>query len=113
MSATTGGPVNGGWNIWSNGSLSTTHPFIGGQTIVRVTAAGQQAASVWPHMIVSVGGQAIGNVFVNTTSFAPYQMTFTAPAGSLPVTVTFDNDFLGNGEDRNLLVASVEIDECF
>jgi hypothetical protein len=113
MTATVGGPVTGGWNVWSNGSISTTHLFVGGNTIVRVSAAGQEAASVWPHMIVSVGGQTIGDTFVSATSFTPYQFSFVAPAGTATVSVAFDNDFLSNTEDRNLLVASVEIDECF
>lgn len=112
MSASTGGSAPGGWNLWSNGSLSTTHDFAGGSTTVTVSAYGQSAAGVWPHMLVKVGDQTVGDTTVNTTSYAPYQFSYTAQAGSQALSVNFDNDYYQNGEDRNLYVASVSVDEC-
>jgi beta-glucanase (GH16 family) len=112
MSATTGGSAPGGWNLWSNGSLSTTHTFAGGDGIIRVSAYGQSAQGVWPHMIVSVGGKKVGDTSVSATAYAPYEFAYTASPGSATVSVSFDNDYYANGEDRNLIVDSVSIDEC-
>jgi hypothetical protein len=112
MTATTGGAAPGGWNLWSNGSLSTTHPFAGGDSVVRVSAYGQSAVGVWPHMIVKVGNQTIGSTTVNATTYTPYEFSFDPSAGSQTVSVSFDNDYYQNGQDRNLYVDSVAIDEC-
>jgi hypothetical protein len=112
MSASTGGSAPNGWNLWSNGSLSTTHDFAGGDSVIRVSAYGQSAQGVWPHMIVSVAGQAIGDTTVNATTPTDYEFPYTAPAASATVSVSFDNDYYANGQDRNLYVDTVAIDEC-
>lgn len=112
LSATTGGRVTNGWNLWSNGSLSTQHAFTGGDGVVRVNALGQPAVNVYPHMIVRVGSTVIGNVTVNSSSYAPYEFFYSASAGSQEVRVTFDNDYYANGQDRNLLLDSIVIEEC-
>src|SRR6185312_11391973 len=52
MFQSTGGPTAGGWNIWSDGYISTNHPVTAGQSTITVTAYGSIAAGVWPHMIV-------------------------------------------------------------
>jgi endo-1,3-1,4-beta-glycanase ExoK len=113
MTPTTGGATSGGWNIWSNGSLSTPHAFKGGSITLRILAAGQQAAGIWPHMIVRVGNQPVGDTTVNTAAFASYSFTATiASPGTQTLSISFDNDFFANGEDRNLLVDAITIDEC-
>src|SRR6185503_5313497 len=58
----TGGAVTGGWNIWSNGYVSTNHTFLAGSTTLSIAASGTLAGGAWPHMVVSVGGTVIGNV---------------------------------------------------
>ena len=113
MSATTGGSAPGGWNLWSNGSLSTTHDFVGGDSIIRVSAYGQSAQGVWPHLSVRVGSQTIGDVSVSATKYTPYEFAYTALGGPQTVSVAFDNDYYANGQDRNLYIDSVSIDECF
>lgn len=110
--ATTGGRVGNGWNLWSNGSLSTTHGFEGGNSVIRVNALGQPAMNVYPHMIVRVGSTVVGNVTVSANSYAAYDFFYSAPLGSQEVRVTFDNDYYANGQDRNLLLDSIVIEEC-
>ena len=105
----TGGATAGGWNLWSNGYLSTPHDFAAGQTTLSVMAAGQQANNVWPHMVVSVGASRIGDVFVTSPAYAPYRFTFNAPGGIQELRVQFDNDFYSSTQDRNLLVQSVGV----
>jgi hypothetical protein len=109
MYHSTGGAISGGWNLWTNGYISQTHTFPGGSAKVTVYAAGQVAAGVWPHMIVSVGGVQVGAVNVSATSFAPYSFSFSTSAGAKEIRVSFDNDYLANGEDRNLLLQKVVV----
>ncbi len=111
MSSTTGGSVSGGWNIWSNGNISTSHDFSAGPATLTVVAYGSEAVGVWPNMIVSVGGTQIGQVTVDTTSWTPYQFPFTASAGNQTITVAFNNDYYDQaaGADRNLFVDKVDV----
>jgi hypothetical protein len=109
MFHSTGGSVSGGWNIWSNGYISTNHAFSGGSVTIRVRARGQSAAGVWPRMTLSVGGAVVGTTTVNSTSFAEYAFTVNANAGTREIRVSFDNDYFANGEDRNLYVDRVVV----
>jgi hypothetical protein len=110
MFHSTGGSTPGGWNIWSNGYISTAHTFTPGPAKLTVAAKGQQAFGVWPHMVVSVGGETIGDVSVTSATFANYTFQFNAPAGSQEIRVTFDNDVFAPPADRNLLVDKVQVD---
>jgi hypothetical protein len=109
MKASTGGPTTNGWNIWSNGDISTFHDFYGGSTRIDVVASGSPAQGGWPHMIVRVNGQQIGDATVSSTAWQIYSFTFSAAAGSQSLSVAFDNDLLAGGEDRNLLVDKVVV----
>ncbi|HMA94802.1 MAG TPA: family 16 glycosylhydrolase [Polyangiaceae bacterium] len=112
MQKTTGAAATGGWNLWSNGSASISHGFTGGDSIVTVNAWGQSASGIWPHMVVRVGDQVIGEVNVQASSYTPYQFFYAAPIGTRTVSVAFDNDYYQNGEDRNLYLSGISIEEC-
>ena len=102
----------GGWNIYTNGYISTTHNFSAGANVINVSAFGQQFAGVLPHMTVRVGGALINptaGVNVGTSGFNPYQFTFNAAGGSQEVRVAFDNDANGPSGDRNLIVRTVAV----
>ena len=109
MVHSTGGAMAGGWNIWSDGYISTNHTVTAGQTTVTVTAGGSSAAGVWPHMVVSVDGAPIGNVSVSSSSWTDYAFPLTAPLGTHEIRVTYDNDYCSTTEDRNLYVAKVVV----
>lgn len=109
MTHSTGGATSGGWNIWSNGSISASHSFAAGQTTITVSAAGRVAAGVWPSMSVYVGTTRVGTASVASTSYLPYAFAFTATAGAQTIRVQFDNDFVSSSEDRNLLVKNVAV----
>jgi DNA-binding beta-propeller fold protein YncE/mono/diheme cytochrome c family protein len=109
MSHSTGGATSGGWNIWSNGYISTQHTFAPGATTITVLARGSVAAGVWPNLRVSVGGVVLGNVTVSATSYAPYSFSFTASSGAKEIRVEFTNDLNQNGQDRNLYVDRVDV----
>jgi hypothetical protein len=105
----TGGSTPGGWNIWSNGYISTQHSFTAGASRVTVIAKGSIAQNVWPHMVVRVGNTVVGDIFVTNANWQTYQFNFNTTAGSKEIRVTFDNDFNGGGQDRNLYVDSVAV----
>jgi hypothetical protein len=109
MFHSTGGAITGGWNIWSNGYISTNHAFSGGLSRVTVVAAGTLAQGVGPHMVVRVGGSIVGNVTLSNTSYQPFDFTFSTTAGTKEVRVTFDNDLYAPPQDRNLLVDRVSV----
>jgi len=100
-----------GWNIYSNGYISTNHTFTAGPATIRVRALGQSAAGVAAHMNVRVAGVLVGSVSVPATTYTEYPFTFLAPGGSQEVRIEFDNDYLQNGQDRNLWVDNITI-EC-
>jgi hypothetical protein len=100
-----------GWNLHSNGYISTTHNFTAGPATVTVRALGQSAAGVAPHMIVRVGSTVIGDVYVSQTSYTNFSFTFTASAGPQEIRITFDNDLYQPPQDRNLWLDRVTV-EC-
>lgn len=112
MSASTGGATSEGWNLWSNGTLSTSHDFAGGDSVITVWARGEEALDVWPHMTVYVGQQLIGELDVSDPEYAAYEFYYAASASSEALVVEFDNDYYQDGEDRNLLIDAVGVDEC-
>ncbi len=103
MVHSTGGATPGGWNIWSNGYVETSHEFLGGTTTLSIVAAGDYAAG-WPHMVVSVDGVTVGEVDVDASSWETYAFTFEAQPGNAAVRIAFDNDYNGSSGDRNLKV---------
>jgi endoglucanase len=109
MSKTTGGATSGGWNLWSNGSISTMASLSAAPTTITVTAAGTYAGGAWPHFVVSVGGTPIGSGNASSTTYRDYAFTYDGSAGSKEVRVTFDNDYVAYGSDRNLLVDKVSL----
>jgi len=109
--ASTGYPPEvGGWVLDEAGFLAGDHDFAAGTTTITVTAAGQQAAGVWPHMRVSVDGKQIGEASVNSGYLLEYPFTFTATPGTKQIRVTFDNHFASEVENRALLVDTIRVE---
>lgn len=109
MAHSTGGYVTGGWNIWTNGYISTQHGFSGGSAEIAVVARGKAANGVWPHMVVRVGGVVVGERDVDTTEWSTYSIPFTTTAGAKEVRVSFTNDYYVPPKDRNLYVDAVSV----
>ena len=111
MSASAGGAASDGWNLWSNGSLTATVPFEGGAAVVSVRARGQLGGGAWPHLVLSVDGNVVGDAVVDSDSYASYDVVVDASGTSAAreVSVQFDNDYYQDGEDRNLYVDTVTI----
>jgi endoglucanase len=109
MSHSTGSASPGGWNLWTNGNVATNHTFVAGPTHITVTAKGDAAVNVWPHMVVTVDGTQVGQANVATNSWSSYSFAYAATAGAHQIKVTFDNDYYANGQDRNLYVDKVAV----
>ncbi len=110
MTPSTGGQVGDGWNLWSNGMLSVDHDFVAGEAIVTVSARGEFAGGEWPNMVLSLDGIPIESVEVASSSLNDYVFQFQASAGVQQLGVEFTNDYYQSPDDRNLIVAHVEID---
>jgi hypothetical protein len=100
--------------FWTDGYISQNHNFVAGATTITVRAMGELAAGVGPHIVVTVGGTQIGETTINDTTYASKMFNFTASAGTQEIRVTYDNDAVIRGQDRNLLVDWVSVDapEC-
>lgn len=109
MYHSTGGSIQDGWNLKSNGFISTKHGFTSGATTLTVVAKGSIAAGVWPHMVVTVNGAPVGEAIVSTTSWSRYTFQLNATAGIQELRVIFDNDLRTKREDRNLYVDKVVV----
>lgn len=111
MAPTAGGASADGWNLWSNGSLTGGYPFGGAAAIVSVRARGEFGGGGWPHMVVTLGGEVLGDTLVDSSSYASYEFVAAATSATelRSVGIRFDNDYYQNGEDRNLLVDTVAI----
>lgn len=111
MQASTGEAIEGGWNIYSQGTLGSSHAFKGGLTKLTVHARGTAAGGTWPHMVVRVGSSEVGAVDVSSEVWSPYEFSTTLLAGSQPIQIEFTNDGVDGAADRNLYVDKLEISE--
>lgn len=109
MTKSTGGAMSGGWNLWSNGYVSTNATFAGGPTTLVVSAGGTQAQRQYAHFYVTVGGTRIGDAYVTSGSFRDYSFSYTGTAGTKEVRVTYDNDLSNRKGDRNLYLDKVSV----
>ncbi len=98
-----GADAGDGWNIFTNGSIWRDHAFSGESTI-RVRARGERAGGAWPRMRVSVGGTNLGERVVSSAKFATYSFDTSGIRGSKRIRIEFLNDYVGGGNDRNLIV---------
>jgi hypothetical protein len=109
MNHQAGGSHPGGWNLHSNGYISTNHNFSAGLNRVTVVAFGSMVNGVGPHMVVRVGGVIVGNITLSNTSYQAFNFNFTATAGTKELRITFDNDLYQAPQDRNLFLDYVAV----
>ena len=107
MSPTVGAPSEDGWNLWSNGNISTTVTLTE-NTRIDVRARGQLGGGAWPHLVLRLDGEVIGEAVVDSAEYASYELSASG-AGTRLLSVSFDNDYYQGGEDRNLYLDSVSV----
>lgn len=107
---TVGAAMAGGWNLHSNGEVGD-YVRIGkaGRYTVALRACGSPAKGVWPLAAVSVDRTHGKPVSVASSEFRDYTFEVTIPRGVHTVAVTFLNDTVVGGEDRNLYLDRIEI----
>jgi hypothetical protein len=108
MSPSAGGLTEDGWNLWSNGSLTETRGFASASSIITVRARGELGGGEWPHLIITIDGEAIGDVVVESASFSSYELVQTG-SGEHELGVWFDNDYYVDGDDRNVVISDVTV----
>jgi endoglucanase len=111
MKSSTGEAAEGGWNLYTNGTLQGSHAFKGGKTTLTVQARGTVSGGEWPHLVVKVGDQTIGEKDVTSDSFMPYVFEGTVSAGTKDIVLEFTNDSPAGQDDRNLYVDKVGVEE--
>jgi endoglucanase len=111
MTPSTGEAAEGGWNIYTTGSLKGSHAFKGGKTKLTVQARGSVSGGEWPHMVVKVGEQKVGEVDVTGETFTPYDFEANVTAGTHDIVIEFTNDSAAGQDDRNLYVDKVGVEE--
>ena len=110
---TAGGPINGGWGLYSNGTVGeyVCVQKTGTYTVV-VRAYGSALGGIWPLMALSVDGlvRLTQRVSVNSREFKNYSFQVEFTPGVHSVGVAFLNDGYNGGlEDRNLYLDKIEI----
>ena len=115
LEGSVGAAQNEFYNLWSNGTLSTSVELDRGAELrVEVRAAATQAGSETARMSVRVGAAAPQAFEVEASRDGPQVYTTTArldSGGIQDVIVSFDNDFYdeASGADRNLLVDWIKV----
>ncbi len=107
---TVGGPVEGGWNLWSDGRVGQRVKIsrTGLYTVV-IRAWGSQAGGTWPEMALLVDRLEVKFVSVDRGQPADYRFTLELAQGPHEVAAAFLNDARVGSEDRNLYLERITI----
>ena len=108
---TTGGPVDGGWALYSAGSVGNPVGFLHDAGYrFEIVARGDYAGGAWPIAEVKVDGVPVGEVTVNSAAWTTFFVDGPATVGRHLVSIQFANDYDGGpGADRNLYVGQLSI----
>jgi len=108
---TDGGPIPGGWNLWSNGRVGQYIKVARSEryTII-VRAWGSPAGRVWPEMAFLVDELEVKSVTVASDQPADYAVSVELDAGDHEIAAAFRNDAQIGNEDRNLYLERITID---
>jgi len=116
---TVGGLRNGGWCLWSNGTLAEEVYIPATATYeVVVRAYGSPLGGIWPEMALRVDGVAGETTTVDSGAYMDYSFQVELTSGVHLIGVSFLNDAYDPGvEDRNLyvdkfmIISPPEVDE--
>ena len=109
---TSGGPVENGWNLYSNGSIGEYIKVeIAGTYEVVVCASGSPFNNIWPLMALNVDLSPKTIMSVDKENYDHYSFQVKLSEGVHFIGVTFLNDDykIPGIEDRNLYVKYIEI----
>lgn len=107
---TVGGPVEGGWNVWSDGRVGQPVKIArSGIYTVVVRAWGSPAQNVWPEMALLVDELEVATAEVKRGTAADFRFEIELKEGVHEVAAGFLNDSKLGDEDRNLYLESITI----
>jgi tetratricopeptide (TPR) repeat protein len=106
-----------GENLCTKGGCHARVTLYRGKIRLTIHARGTPAQGIWPHMVVKLNKETIGEVDVNAREFMTYAFTTDVETGDYTLWVYFTNDFYlvketdgaKGKEDRNLFVDAAEI----
>lgn len=112
MNASVGQAEDGGWNLFSNGTLTQQIQVTTGKSYTLVVRARASVAqNIGAHMILRFNNQVLGQVFVTAASYADFSFVFSPEQASGNLVVEFDNDVYdpATNLDRNLYVDKITL----
>jgi hypothetical protein len=107
---TAGGPVAGGWNLYSNGTVGEyIRVKTNGAYDVAVSARGSLLGGIGALMSLNVDGLSGQTTAVNSGPFRIYTFRVKLDSGVHSIGVSFLNDAHNEIEDRNLYIERIEV----
>ncbi|WP_224361187.1 carbohydrate-binding domain-containing protein [Hyalangium versicolor] len=108
LTPSTGQRTSTGWDLYTNGTLTTTTGYnfpVTGTYVLTARAYGSQCGPDLPSMDLRVDGTTVKTFAVTATTYADHAVTLQVTAGLHTVSVAFTNDYNQSGVcDRNLYV---------
>jgi len=106
-----------GGRLYGNAGCHARIKLYKGRVKFQIHARGTPAQGVWPHMVVKLDDEVIGETDVTSKEWRPYSFTTDVETGEYTLGAYFTNDLrlvkeVGGKkvrEDRNLFVGAVEI----
>lgn len=108
------GQAKDGKDVYENGNMywaGTIDRVINvpeGSVVIKIQAKGSPAGNIWPHMVIELDGEEIGETFVENSEWKEYGFEVNTDGGNKVLSVTFMNDGGNEIEDRNLYLGEVK-----
>ena len=97
--------------MFANSSLTTTVDLPSDLQSLSIFAHADKAGGEWPHLLVMVNGEVVGEVIVNSSVDKKFYVPVSMAPGSANIGVAFVNDFNDptTFEDRNVYVSKIKV----
>jgi hypothetical protein len=97
--------------MFANSSLTTNMDLPSDMQSLSIFARGDKAGGEWPHLLVTVNGEVVGEVIVNSSVDKKFYVPVHVPPGAAAIGVAFVNDFSDPTtlEDRNVYLSKIKV----
>ena len=97
--------------MFANSSLSTNVDLPTDLQSLSIFAHADKAGGEWPHLLVSVNGEPVAEVIVNSTVDKKFYVPVHVDPGTAAISVSFINDFTDPTtlEDRNVYLSKIKV----
>jgi predicted xylan-binding protein with Ca-dependent carbohydrate-binding module len=102
---------NGDVFMFANSALTTTVDLPTAAQSVSIFAHGDIADGEWPRLVITVNGEPVGEVIVNSAVEKKFYVPIHADPGSAVIGVSYVNDFYdpATSQDRNAYVSKIKV----